>query len=115
MKGVLALDELEYEKALEYLQPYADYNTAVAHLGVGHEASAYEILSSMKRDARVNYLLAIIHSRRGEDREAVECYVRCCEQDPSFVHRGNLDPEISVLIERYGLNREDEDEFEYSF
>ena len=115
MKGVKALDDLDYEGALEYLRPYEDYNTAVAHLGVGHEASAFEILSAMKRDARVNYLLALIYSRRGEDQNAVECYIRSCEQDPSFVHRGNLDPEISVLIERYGLNRDDEDEFEYSF
>lgn len=113
MSGVQALKDMDYEAALALLRPYNDMNTAVAHLGLGHDASAYQILSGLPRDARVNYMLAVIHSRRGEDREAVECYVRSCEQEPSYIHRGNLDPEISVLIDRYGLNRQEEEEFIY--
>lgn len=115
MDGVQAIRDMDYERALVLLRKYDDYNAAVAHLGLGHDESAFAILSRLERTAQVNYMLAIIHSRRGEDREAVECYLRSCEQEPTYVHRGNLDPEISVLIGRYSLNAEPEDEFEYSF
>ena len=113
MKGVQALKDMDYETALVLLSPYNDINTAVAHLGLGHNVSALQILEKQKRDARINYMLAVVYSRKGQDREAVEYYMRSCEQDPSYVHRGNLDPEISALINRYGLNKEEE--FEYSF
>lgn len=111
MRGVQALKDMDYETAIALLRPYEDINTAVAHLGLGHDASAYEILEKLPKEARVNYMLAVIYSRRGQDREAVECYVRSCEQDPTYVHRGNLDPEISLLINRYGLNQQEEEEF----
>ena len=111
MRGVQALKDMDYEAAIALLRPYEDINTAVAHLGLGHDASAYEILEKLPKEARVNYMLAVIYSRRGQDREAVECYVRSCEQDPTYVHRGNLDPEISLLINRYGLNQQEEEEF----
>ena len=35
---------------------------------------------------------------------------KSCKQNRAYVYRGNLDPEISVLIKTYGLNQEDEDE-----
>ena len=60
----------------------------------------------MERTDKVLYLLAILYSRRGDDRRAVESYLKACRLNPSFVHRGNLDPEISGLIRRYGLDRE---------
>ena len=64
------------------------------------------ILRGLEPDARVNYLKAIIHARLGEDREAVQCYLNACSEEPSYIHRGNLDPEISQLIKLYGLNRQ---------
>ena len=41
-----------------------------------------------------------------QKREAVEHYLNSCRLNPAFVHRGNLDPEISALIKAYGLNKE---------
>ena len=58
----------------------------------------------------MNYLLAILHSRNDEPEKAVECYMRACRQNRSYVYRGNLDPEISLLIKTYGLNQEEEEE-----
>ena len=40
----------------------------------------------------------------GRPREAVDCFLRACEADPAYVHRGNLDPEIAELIRRYSLD-----------
>lgn len=114
MNGVQALRDRDYEKALTALRPYNDYNTAIAYLCMDYNASAMQILEGLDRTAQVNYMLAVLYSRRGEEQKAVECYVRSCSQDPSYVHRGNLDPEISVLIRRYGLNSQpQEDDYDY--
>lgn len=114
MNGVQAIRDRDYERALTALRPYNDYNTAIAYLCMDYNASAMQILVGLDRTAQVNYMLAVLYSRRGEEQKAVECYVRSCSQDSSYIHRGNLDPEIAVLIRRYGLNAAPEDEFEYS-
>ena len=115
MNGVQAIRDRDYEAALTLLRPYNDYNTAIAYLCMDYNASAMQILESLERSAQVNYMLAVLYSRRGDEEKAVECYVRSCSQDQTYIHRGNLDPEISVLIRRYGLNAQPEDEFDYSF
>ena len=63
-----------------------------------------EILQELPKSGRTDYLLAIAYSRNGDERSAVEHYLHACAQDGSFVHRGNLDPEISALIRKYQLN-----------
>ena len=108
MRGVQALRDMDYEAALALLRPYEDFNTAVAYMGMDRNRNAMKILSKMEKTAEINYLMAILHSREGELDKAVECYVRSCKQNPSYVYRGNLDPEISVLIKMYGLNQEEE-------
>ncbi len=111
MEGVQLLRNMDYEKAVTILGPYQDYNTALAYMGCERNASAMLILKKMtQRTAPVLYLMAILYSRTGNEKEAVQAYLDACRQDPSYVHRGNLDPEISALIKLYGLNREKEED-----
>jgi hypothetical protein len=111
MRGVQALKDMDYESALVLLRPYKDFNTAVAFMGMNRNASALNILEKQEKTPEVNYLLAILYSRTGEPEKAVDCYMRSCRQNGSYVYRGNLDPEISVLIKTYGLNQEPEEDF----
>ena len=104
MRGVRALTNMDYEGALALLQPYNDYNTAIAYMGLDRNQSAMAILSRLKPTASVNYLMAILYARMGDEEEAVRRYLNSCRQEPSYVHRGNLDPEISHLIKAYRLN-----------
>ena len=104
MRGLQAIRDREYEQAVTLLRPYKDYNTAVAFCAMDYNASALEVLEPMARTDKVLYLLAILYSRRGDDRKAVESYLKACRLNPAFVHRGNLDPEIAGLIRRYGLD-----------
>ena len=104
MRGVQYLRDHDYEEALKMLQPYKDFNTAVAYVALDRNSSAMEILRRLEPDGPVNYLLAILYSREGDEQRAVQCYVHACAQEPSYVHRGNLDPEISALIKKYDLN-----------
>ena len=111
MKGVAALRDRDYELAITLLRPYQDFNTAVAFVAMDYNASAMAILQNLERTPQVNYMLALLYARNGDDEKAVQCYVNACKQDRSYVFRGNLDPEIYVLIQRYGLNKQDDDEF----
>ena len=108
MRGVNALVNMDYDGALALLRPYEDFNTAIAYMGLDRNNSAMEILSKLKPTAPVNYLMAILYSRMGNEQEAVSRYLQSCSQDPSYIHRGNLDPEISQLIKAYRLNGYDD-------
>ena len=102
-RGVRALLEKDYKTAVALLKPYRDYNSAVALSALDYNATALDVLQGCESVPKVDYLRAILHARRGEDREAVECYMRACAHERSFVHRGNLDPEIAGLIKLYNL------------
>ena len=115
IKGVQCLKDMDYEEALEYLRPYNDFNTAVAYTALNRNQSAMMILSPMERTAEVNYLLAILYARMGEEQQAVECYLKSCKQKDIYVHRGKLDPEISLLIKNYNLGKVIDEMFEIDF
>lgn len=115
MKGVQLLRDRDYEQALKYLKDYKDFNTAIAYVSLDYNASAMAILKDLEKTAPVNYMLALLYARNDDDQNAVQHYLTSCKQDRSYVFRGNLDPEIYVLIQRYGLNKQDEDEFTDSY
>ena len=97
MAGVQAVRDRDYETAVTLLRPYQDYNSAVAFCALDYNASALAILERLPKTDKVNYMLAIVYSRLGETEMAVRYYEETCRLNPGFVHRGNLDPEISRL------------------
>lgn len=104
--GLIALENMDYDEAVRLLEPYKDFNTAIAFMGVDRNYAAAQILSGEPESAEVDYLFAIIWSRLGDEQKAVQYYMDACRLDHSYVHRGNLDPEISTLIKMYNLNAE---------
>lgn len=105
-RGVNLLKKREYSKALEILIGYNDINTAIAHLSLGQDVSAYSILEKMEESAHQLYMMAIIHARKGEEQEAARLFLKSKELDIKMAYRGGLDPEISKLIEKYNLNKD---------
>ena len=103
MQGVEALVARDYKKAVTLLRPYGCYNSAVAYMCMGYDNSALEILRQLPRSARRDYMLALVYSRLGDEKMAVGYLMNSVEQDESMRHRGNLDPEISILIKKYGI------------
>ena len=106
MRGVRSILERDYKTAATILRPYGDFNAAVALCALDYNASALDILQRLERSDKVEYRFAILYSRMGRDEEAVQHYLNSCRLNPAFVHRGNLDPEISTLIKAYGLNKD---------
>ena len=111
MKGVQAIKDRDYPLAVFCLRPYEDWNTALAYCAQDYNASALGVLEKLPREPRVDYLMAILHSRRNEEEEAVQCYLNACYADHSYIHRGSLDPEISTLINKYQLNKNNYENF----
>lgn len=103
MQGVEALKGRDYKRAVTLLRPYGCYNTAVAYMCMGYDNSALDILEKLPRNARRDYMLAVVYARLGKEELAVACLMNSVEQDESMRHRGNLDPEISLLIKKYGI------------
>lgn len=105
MAGVRALTDRDYKKAIEILRPYGCYNAAVAYVCLGYDRSALEILQKLPRSAKRDYMLAVVYGRLGDEEQAVQYFLNSVEQESSMRHRGNLDPEISALIKKYGIFR----------
>jgi len=110
MHAVELLRKRRYEEALTILRPYEDRNTALAYMSLGYDAAAYRTLKACPEAAAtadLQYMLAILASRLGDEEQAVRYFLRAVELRENLKFRGNLDPEISRLIRRYGLFRED--------
>lgn len=111
MAGVQAIEDRDYELAIRLLGRYNDYNTAVAYSAINRNYSALSILEALpQKTPQVLYMLAVIYSRQGEPEKAISHYLESCKQNPSYVYRGNLDPEIAILIKQYGLNKQEDDD-----
>lgn len=110
MAGVAAIRDRDYELAVKLLGPYNDYNAAIAYAALDRNNSAIAIFEQCPKTAEVNYMLAIIYARFNEDQKAVQAFLDAVAQNNSYKFRGNLDPEISVLIKRYGLFKDEGDE-----
>lgn len=110
MHGIELLKKRRYAQALEILRPYDDRNTALAYLSQGYDAAAYRILradANSATTADIQYMLAILTARLGDEKQAVHYFLRSVELRENLKFRGNLDPEISHLIRKYELFRND--------
>lgn len=103
-EGVAALRERDYKRAIELLSPYRDMNSAIALMSLGYDAPAREILESLPKSAKRDYILAIIYAHEGDEKGAVESFMHSVERDRSFRFRANLDPEISALVNKYSIS-----------
>ena len=98
MRGVELLQKRKYAKALYILNDYNDRNTVVAHLSLGHDERALELLAALPKDAVTEYLKAIACSRLGRKEEGRRHFLEACRLDERMEYRGNLDPEIIELL-----------------
>ena len=105
-RGLNALKERNYKKAIELLRPYQDINTAVAYLSMNYTSSALAILEKENKgnNAKMEYMLALVYSKEREYKLAVQHLIRSIQLDRSMLFRGNLDPEISAIIKKYNID-----------
>lgn len=97
-RGVELLQKRKYAEALYILNEYNDRNTVVAHLSMGHDERALELLDAMPKDAVTEYLKAIACSRLRRKEEGRKHFLEACRLDERMEYRANLDPEITELL-----------------
>lgn len=93
----------EYRRALEILNAYKDYNTALVLACMGYDKQAGELLAQLEKNANTLYLSAILNARLGAEHQAVENLKQACRLDEKIVFRTGKDPDISRLVHKYGL------------
>lgn len=101
--GVKMLEERDYKKAIEILRPYRTINTAIAYMCLNYNHSAIDILERLNPTATRNYMMAVLYGRLGEEKKALKLFLSSVDLDRQMKYRGNLDPEISSLILKYAL------------
>lgn len=103
MRGVQELRDREYVKALRTLNDYKCQNLAIVMMSLCYDDAALEILEQLpaaEKNAKTDYLTAIILSRLNKPREGLEYYLKAIKADPVLKFRGNLDPEIQILYKQ---------------
>ena len=103
-KGIDYLKNMQYDKAAETLRPFKDFNAALALLTMGYDYAAFRILEELPDAGDVCYLKAIAYLRLRKEDKALESYKKACQLEGKYIHRGNLDPEISAMKKRNGLD-----------
>lgn len=113
-RAVEYLEKRKYEQALEILRPYEDVNTAIAFMSLGYDKAALRILEKSPETADTKYMQAILNARLGDERKAVLLLLSAADMNAQMKSRANLDPELSVLVKKYNLFKE-EDEFDFKY
>ncbi|NDV57353.1 hypothetical protein [Bacteroides sp. 519] len=103
MHALKLLRNREYQRALNILNDYDDYNTAVALTCLGYDGKAYNTLAALPQTANTHYLAAILCCRLKEHQAAVDHLMEACRLDPSKINRAERDPEISKMIQESNL------------
>ncbi len=101
--AIKLMDKRKYKEAMPKLLEYKDWNMAICYMSLGYNDSAIKIFESLPQNPDRDYMLAILYSRVGRIEDAVATFVRCCQEDDSKIDRGELDPEISKLMDQYKL------------
>lgn len=107
-RAVDYLEKRKYGQALEILRPYEDVNTAIAYMSLGYDKAALRILEQSSQTAETQYMQAILNARLGNEQRAVSLLLSAAEIDDRMRFRANLDPELSLLVKKYGLFKEDD-------
>lgn len=110
-RAVVYLEKRKYAQALEILRPYDDVNTAIAYMSLGYDKAALRIFEKSPQTAENKYMQAILQARLGNEEKAVRLLLTAAEMDGQMKFRANLDPELSELVKKYGLFKEEEDDW----
>lgn len=103
--GLDALKDRNWEEGIRILRnDYPeDYNLGVAYLMMDRNENARLILERQSPSPEIDYMLAIVYMRLGMEKKALQTFIDSYTADQSKFWRGNRDPEIRYLINKYQL------------
>ncbi len=98
--GIIYIIEGEYESAINHMQGFESFNTALAMLLGGESTKANNMLAGLDAtDAMVNYLEAVIAARNNEESDVFENLRTAVEEDESLKETAKTDLEFVEYFE----------------
>ncbi len=103
--GLDALKNRDWEEGIRILRNNypEDYNLGVAYLMMDRNENARAIFEKQEPNPEINYMLAIVYMRLGMEKKALQTFIDSYTADQSKFWRGNRDPEVRYLINKYQL------------
>ena len=84
-------------------------NTGIAYMSLGYDKAALRIFGNLPQTADNKYMQAILQARLGDEEQAVRLLLGAVDMDEKMKFRANLDPELSALVKKYDLFKEEDD------
>lgn len=78
---------------------------------VGAMPRKRKLFEKSPQTAENKYMQAILQARLGNEEKAVRLLLTAAEMDGQMKFRANLDPELLELVKKYGLFKEEEDDW----
>ena len=76
---------------------------------MGYDKAALRIFGNLSQTADSKYMQAILQARLGNEEQAIRLLLSAVDMNAQMKFRANLDPELSILVKKYGLFKEEED------
>ncbi len=106
--GLDRLAAYDYKGALDILNHYPDFNSAVCLAALGYNDHAISLLDKLHpASARMDYLRAIIYARMKRLEEAKDLLISSAKRDMQTAFKAEIEPEFEPLWKAYpDLNEE---------
>lgn len=101
-QGLNRLAAYDYKGALDILNRYPDFNSAVCLAALGYDEQALLLLDKLQpATGRMEYLRAIIYSRAKRYEEARATLLSSARKDMQLAFKAEIEPEFEPLFEAY--------------
>lgn len=92
-----------FNTALETLESYQDYNTALCYANLNEYEKAYDLLNKLEPNGYTEYLSAIVSYRVGRKQDAAKHLIDACKTDFRQAYRILGDDEVAAIVNEFKL------------
>lgn len=92
-----------FNAALETLEGYQDYNTALCYANLNEYEKAYDLLKKLEPNGYTEYLSAIVSYRVGRKQDAAKHLIDACKTDFRQAYRILGDDEVAAIVNEFKL------------
>ncbi|KGO00201.1 hypothetical protein HQ48_06560 [Porphyromonas sp. COT-290 OH3588] len=100
-QGLDRLAVRDYRGALNIINQYPDYNSAVCLAALGYNDQAIMLLDRITATGKADYLRAIVYARMKKLEEAKESLLSAARKESTLAFKVEIEPEFAVLLETY--------------
>lgn len=101
-QGLDRLAAYDYRGALDILNHYPDFNSAVCLAALGHNEQAFKLLDMLQpANGRIDYLRAILYARTKQYDHARDYLLSSVRKEAQLAFKVDIEPEFVPVLELY--------------